>query len=321
MTDVALPTSDGLELAGLALRPAQSPHAAVAMVHGVGEHVRRYEALHQALTGQGFAVAAADLRGFGRSPGPRGHIDRWDDFRADVGAIVGLARSLAPERPVFLFGHSMGGLIVLDYALHRPDGLAGVVASGPALIPAGPRRPLLELTARVLSVVAPRAGTELGIDASGISSDPAVVADYLADPLVHGRVSMRWGAEILRVMADTLARAPEFSLPLLLLHGADDPINAPAGSQAFHDACGHPDHTLRLYPGSRHEVHHDTGRLAFERDLLRWLRARAMRVEVPQPHEPWRVGPSAGVPGSDPGGAALPPGRGRGARPAPGVRA
>jgi len=321
MTDVTLPTSDGLVLAGLTLCPAEPARAAVAMVHGVGEHVRRYEALHRTLTGQGFAVAAADLRGFGRSPGPRGHIDRWDDFHADVAAIVGLARSLAPDRPVFLFGHSMGGLIVLDYALHRPEGLAGVVASGPALIPAGPRRPLLELTARALSAVAPRTGTGLGLDASGLSTDPAVVADYRADPLVHGRVSMRWVAEILRVMAGTLARASEFSLPLLLLHGADDPINSPAGSQAFHDACGHPDHTLRLYPGSRHEVHHDAGRIAFERDLLRWLRARAMRVQVPQPREPWRTGPPGDATGHDPEATAPPPGRGRGAGPAAGIRA
>jgi len=325
MTEVALPTSGGLQLAGLALRPSGLTRAAVAMVHGVGEHAGRYDALHQALTGGGFAVATADLRGFGRSPGPRGHIDRWDDFRADVAAIVGLAGSLAPDRPVFLFGHSMGGLIVLDYALRRPGGLAGVVASGPALVPAGPRRPLLEWTARILSVVAPRVGTELGLDPSGISGDPAVVAHYRADPLVHDRVTMRWGAEILRVMAATLADAPRFPLPLLLLHGADDPINSPVGSQSFHDACGHPDRMLRLYRGSRHEVHHDAGRAAFERDLLRWLRERAMRLQVPRPREPWCDSRSLRSAARDPGRTDDPPppaARGRGvAGPGSGARA
>lgn len=283
MTDVTLPTPDGLELAGLALSPAQPPRAALAMVHGLGEHVHRYDALHRALLAAGFAVAAADLRGHGRSPGDRGHVERWDDYRTDAGAIVGLAQSLAPDRPVFLFGHSMGGLIVLDYALHRPQGLSGVVASGPALQPAGVRRPALEALARVLSVLRPRTSIDVGLDPAGISSDPAEVAAYRADPLVHGRVTMRWGAEILRTMAATRARAAEFPLPLLLLHGADDPINAPEGSRAFDAACGHPDHALRLFPGNRHEVHHDRDRAAFERALLRWLRERAMRGEVPRP--------------------------------------
>jgi alpha-beta hydrolase superfamily lysophospholipase len=270
-------SADGLELAALALVPAGAPRAAVAMVHGLGEHAGRYGALHEVLVGAGFAVGAADLRGFGRSPGIRGHIERWSDYRADAQAIVDLAATLAPGRPVFLFGHSMGGLIALDYALHRPQGLAGVVASGPALVPAGVRRPLLEAASRLLSVLAPRRTMALGLDPDGLSHDPAVVAAYLADPLVHGRVSMRWGAEILRTMADTRARAAAFPLPLLLQHGALDPINAPEGSVAFHEACGHPDHALKLYPGSRHEVHHDVDRRAFERDLVRWLKERSMR--------------------------------------------
>ena len=278
MSDPTIRTADGLDLAALSLLPAGPPRGAVAMVHGFGEHTGRYEALHRALIDAGFAVGAADLRGFGRSPGARGHIDRWDDYRADAAAIVAHAAALAPGRPVFLFGHSMGGLIVLDFALERPAGLAGVIASGPALLQAGGRRPLTALAARLLSRIAPRLGTELGLDPRGISSDPAEVEAYLADPLVHGRATMRWGAEILRTMAGTLARAPAFPRPLLLLHGAVDPINSAEGSRRFHAACGHADRTLRLYDRSRHEVHHDVDRMQFQRDLLRWLRERAMRA-------------------------------------------
>lgn len=278
MDVIPLRTADGLELAGLALRPTAEPLGAVAMVHGLGEHTGRYQDLHRVLTRAGFAVGAADLRGFGRSPGARGHITGWDDYRADAAAILGLAASLAPGRPVFLFGHSMGGLIVLDYALRHPQGLAGVIASGPALKPAGPRRRLLEWLARGLSRIAPGATTRVGLDVNGISSLPQEVAAYQADPLVHDTVTMRWGAEILRIMPQTLAQASRFSLPLLLLHGADDPINSPQGSREFHDACGHADRSLRLYPGSRHEVHHDIGRAALERDLLRWLDKRVQRA-------------------------------------------
>jgi alpha-beta hydrolase superfamily lysophospholipase len=292
MTDVALTTSDGLELAGLALSPASRARAAVAMVHGLGEHAHRYDALHRALLAGGFAVGAADLRGHGRSPGARGHVERWDDYRADAQAIVELASSLAPARPVFLFGHSLGGLIALDFALHRPRGLAGVVASAPALRSAAPRRPALEALARVVSVLRPRTSIDFGLDPAGLSSDPAEVAAYRADPHVHGRVTMRWGVETLRTMAATRARAAEFPLPLLLLHGADDPISAPEGSREFDAACGHPDHALRLFEGNLHEVHHDRDRAGFERTLLRWLRERAMRAEVPAPGGSWRGAPS-----------------------------
>lgn len=281
MTDTFLRTADGLELAGLALVPATAPRASVAMVHGFGEHAGRYAALHRVLLDGGYAIGAADLRGHGRSPGPRGHIDGWDDYRVDCAAIVAHARTLAPGRPVFLFGHSMGGLIVLDFAIERRDpAIDGVVASGAALLQAGPRRRLRELGARMLSRVAPRLSTELGLDPQGISSEAEEVAAYLADPLVHGRASMRWGAEILRTMATTRARAKAVSVPLLLLHGAADPINSPDGSRAFHDACGHPDRGLKIYPGCRHEIHHDVGRRRLERDLLRWLGERAMRARA-----------------------------------------
>lgn len=249
------------------------------MVHGLGEHSGRYRDLHAALLARGYAVGTADLRGFGRSPGARGHINRWTDYRLDCDAIVSLAASLAPGRPVFLFGHSMGGLIVLDYALQSgwAQRLSGVVASGPALIQGGPRRHLLEAIARLMSVIAPQTPTRMKIMPEGISSQPQEVAAYLSDSLIHHTVTLRWGAEILRTMPQTLLSAHRFAHPLLLLHGADDPINAPEGSRRFNDACGHPDHMLRLYPGSRHEVHHDIGRADFTRDLLRWLDERARR--------------------------------------------
>ena len=104
-------TDDGVDLAGLRCLPSRQPIGAIAMIHGFGEHTGRYQPLHRALTAAGFALAAADLRGFGHSPGARGHIERWDDYRCDAAAIVAQAALLAPGQPVFLFGHSMGGQI------------------------------------------------------------------------------------------------------------------------------------------------------------------------------------------------------------------
>lgn len=274
-------TRDGLRLRALTLRPSGEVRAVVAMVHGLAEHIDRYPELHRALLDAGVAVAAADLRGFGHSPGRRGHIQGWADYRADACAILEGARALAPHAPCFLFGHSMGGLIVLDIALnasaHELRGVHGVIASGPALIPAGVRRPVLEAFARAVSGLMPSLSIAMKINPEGISSLPAVVNDYLADPLIHHRVTVRWGTEILACMPATLKAAARFAYPLLIQHGTDDPINSPEGSRAFIERCGHPDRSLKLYPGNRHEVHHDVSARQFEQDLVGWIGARLNR--------------------------------------------
>jgi alpha-beta hydrolase superfamily lysophospholipase len=274
-------TRDGLKLRALTLHPQGTPRAVVAMVHGLAEHIDRYADLHQTLLGAGLAVAAADLRGFGRSPGARGHINGWADYRADASAILEGARALAPDAPLFLFGHSMGGLIVLDTALnasaHELRGLRGVIASGPALIPGGVRRPIVEVFARAASGVMPRLSVATKINPQGISSIPSMVQDYLADPLIHHQVTVRWGAEILACMPATLQAASRFEHPLLIQHGIDDPINSPEGSRIFIERCGHTDRSLKLYPGSRHEVHHDVGAAQFGQDLVEWIEARLDR--------------------------------------------
>ena len=275
MNETTIRTRDGVDLFARTGPRVAGPNAVVAMVHGLGEHSGRYASLHRALSGAGLAWAAADLRGFGRSPGTRGHVDGWADYRSDVAAILELGRAQAPGAPVFLFGHSMGGLIVLDYALREPHGIAGVAASGPALVPAGVRRPVLEVTARVLSLLVPKLSTELGLDPAGLSTDPQVAVDYLADPLVHGKVSMRWGAEIMASMAWVREHPASLRVPLLLQHGGADPINAASGTVAFYEAAGCADKTLRLYEGCRHEVHHDAARETFERDLVQWLLERS----------------------------------------------
>jgi alpha-beta hydrolase superfamily lysophospholipase len=268
-------TRDGFELYARTLQPPNGRRAAVAMVHGLGEHCGRYESLHRALTGAGFLVAAADLRGFGRSPGVRGHVDAWQDYRDDVAAIVSLAREAAPGAPLFLFGHSLGGLIALDVVAEDPTGFAGVIASAPALVPAARRRAMPAPLARLLSRFAPRLTVPSGLDAAGLSADPRVAIEYLADPLVHDRVSMRWRTEAKAAMGRVRSRPQAVRLPMLLQHGADDPLVTVAGTRGFFDGAAHPDRALRIYPDCRHEVHNDVGRREFERDLVNWIGERA----------------------------------------------
>jgi len=281
MTDTPLRCADGTELAGLALRPsAGEPKAAVAMVHGFGEHAGRYGALHASLLASGYAVAAADLRGHGRSPGPRGHVDGWDDYRADCAAIVGLARSLAPGRPVFLFGHSMGSAVALTYLLDHPNDVAGLIASGVALYAGEGFPPIMLKLNMLLSRWLPRLRLTK-IPTEGVSRDQAWVAATRADPLVyHGPGTARLGAEILTALERLRPRLGEITLPLLILQGERDILVGDQGARLLYERAASADKTLRVYGGAYHEVFNDlpASREAVLGDVVGWLDARVKDV-------------------------------------------
>ena len=145
-----------------------APRAALIALHGLGDHSGLYPMIGEALARRGVTVLTPDLRGNGRSPGQRGYIDAWGDLRQDLGRLVERTQAEAPGRPLYLLGMSLGGLVVLDYALHHPDGLRGVIALSPPLGALGVPAPLLAL-GRVLSRVWPRFSLETGMDLTGLS--------------------------------------------------------------------------------------------------------------------------------------------------------
>ena len=263
--------SGGLELHWWCWRSESVPQAAVALVHGVGEHSGRYANVVGPLVEGGYAVYGYDQRGHGRSPGLRVHIDRWAEYRDDLGAFLRLVAGEERDRPLVVYGHSMGALVVLDYLLQDPRELAGAIVSGVPLEPAGIGSPLLVVVARALSGVRPRHSVNLGLDAAALSRDAAVVEAYRADPLVTPRATVRWGAESL----DTVRRVKEgmsrIDLPLLVLHGEDDRLNLAEGARALVEAVPHPDKTLHVYPGGYHEPHNDVGHEQVAADVVGWL--------------------------------------------------
>ncbi len=190
----------GLQLYWQAWLPDAAPHdaapqAVLALVHGVGEHSGRYLNLVGPLVEGGHPVYSYDQRGHGRSPGPRVHIERWTDYRDDLRAFLGLVAQHAPHRPLVLYGHSMGSLVVLDYLLQRPDGLAGAIVSGVALQPAGVGKPYQAVIARVLSRVTPRLSVDLGIHADSLTRDAESLEAAKTDPYLTSRATVRWGAQ------------------------------------------------------------------------------------------------------------------------------
>jgi alpha-beta hydrolase superfamily lysophospholipase len=251
--------------------PAEGRSRAVlAIVHGFGEHCVRYPNVVNRLTPLGYEVYGFDLRGHGRSPGPRGHIDSWDEYRGDVKAFLQMVSSREPALPVFLLGHSMGALIVLDYLLHDPAGLRGAIVSGAPLEPVGVAKPFLVLLARVLSRVWPGFSFPLGLDPKGISRDPEVVKAYEADPLVHGKTTVRWGTEILKTIEWVKTHPAGVNIPILLIHGGSDPLNSPNGTRSFFEKVTFPDKEMKIYPESYHEAHNDLDYLQVMQDMALW---------------------------------------------------
>lgn len=253
-------------------RPRGDARAIVALVHGIGEHVGRYTTLVTHLTAAGFAVCGFDHRGHGRSPGRKGHIGSWTEYREDVRAFLGVAEKQFPGRPVFLYGHSLGALIVTEYVIAYPGGgLVGLIASGIPLQPTGVAKPHLIALARILSRVWPTFSISLGVDGSRLSRDPDVVRDYDEDPLVHHVASMRWGAETLAAIERVRSRAAAIRLPILVLHGGNDKINSVEGSKELFEKVSSADKQLRIYPGGAHEPHNDINRAQVALDVEEWL--------------------------------------------------
>ena len=251
-------------------RAPGAPRAVLINIHGLGDHSGLYPALAEHFPPRGIALHAMDLRGNGRSQGQRAYVERWEEYREDLARFVALVREEEPGRPLFLLGNSLGGLIVLDYALVSPQGLRGVIAASPPLGRLGVPAPLLAL-GRVLSRVWPRFSLRTGLDLSGLARDPAVVEAVLADPLFHRVGTARLSTEVLAAIARVQAGAPDFPLPLLVLHGSADRMVPPDGSRAFVARVGHPDRELREYAGAFHVLFADLDRERVLTDVEQWI--------------------------------------------------
>ena len=250
--------------------PEGPTRAVVGLVHGLGEHSGRYGPVAERFTAAGYAVASFDLRGHGHSGGRPGDT-RFAKTFDDIDRLLSDAAGRFPERPRFLYGHSLGGLLVLAYTLQRRPAVAGVVASGAALHTALREQKAKVLLVRFLGPLLPQVGLPSGLDDRLISRDPDVVAAYRADPLVHDRATLGFGLDAIRAADTALADAARFPVPLLLIHGGADRLTYPTGSRAFAAAVGPGLCTLTVYDGLFHEVHNEPERARVLVDIVAWM--------------------------------------------------
>jgi alpha-beta hydrolase superfamily lysophospholipase len=255
----------------MAWRPQASPRAQIVLLHGLGSHIDRLAPLAEALCAAGYVVAGVDLRGFGRSQGRRGHTPSLETYFDDLAAFLAELSRRWPGLPQVLYGHSMGAVLSLAFIATRPAPIAGVIATAPALSSRVAEQRGKLLLVRLLGRLWPTLSLDHGIDLSQLSRDPAVQAMVEADPLCHRRVTTAWGLAMLLAIALVQAQASQFPVPLLLMHGTDDAIAYPCGSQRFAAAAPAGLVTLKLWEGFRHELHSDPERQLVFALMLEWL--------------------------------------------------
>jgi acylglycerol lipase len=248
--------------------------AVLLLVHGLGEHCGRYGNHINHYVPLGYAVYGLDHPGHGKSDGKREFIDRFSDFTDPLTRYCQMVKDWHPGKPVFIFGHSMGGLITCCHLLDHPADFKGAIISAPAIKVSDSISPVTRFMGKIFSWIAPRAGV-LSLDASAISRDPEVVDAYVNDPLVfHGKTPARLAAEMLKAMMRVSEDADKITVPLIIVQGSEDKLVDPGGAQMLYDMAGSRDKTLKVYEGLYHEIHNEPERSTMFKDVEAWLEAR-----------------------------------------------
>ena len=251
--------------------PEVPSRAVLAIVHGIGDHSGRYMNIVNHMVSNEIGVYSYDLRGHGNSPGQRGHINSWMEYRVDLLNFLKVIRAQESERLIFLMGHSMGALIALDFILSENEQLEGAIISGAPIEPAGVAKPYKIALARILSRIYPGFTIDLGLDDDALSRIPSVVSSYQDDPLVHGKVSARWGTELLSTLESVKMQGENINIPILMVHGEADRFNSAEGAKKFFDRIRVNDKEFISYPSGYHELHNDLNYEILLRDILDWI--------------------------------------------------
>jgi acylglycerol lipase len=273
---------DGAELFARHWAPADSaPKALVVIMHGLKDHSARYADFATHLAAAGYSVYAFDLRGHGRSAGKRVAPEAWWSYVDDLDRFLSTLETREPGRPIFVFGHSMGGAIAAGAAIQHTPTIAGLVLSGAALALDAP--PLLLAATRMSGVVTPGFAA-LRLPNGDFSSAPGAKAAMDADPLVSQPAApARTAAGLVDGISAIWEGAHALTMPVLALHGTKDKLNAPAGSRLFVERIPSTDKTLRIYDGYYHDLLHEPGGDAVEADVIAWIDAHAGGPPVTPP--------------------------------------
>jgi alpha-beta hydrolase superfamily lysophospholipase len=254
--------------------PDGAPKAILLVVHGIAEHSGRYTNLVNYFVPKGYAVCSFDLRGHGKSDGKRSYVERFSYYLDDLQTFFSLVRAENPNAKIFMVGHSMGSTIAIDYVLTHQNEMNGLIISGTTLKLGSSINQATKLLARILSVLTPKMGVST-LDFAGMSRDKAVVEAYINDPLNYtGKLSARFGTELLKTMGMLQKRLSEITIPILIMQGSQDRIVDPSSTKLLYDGVSSKDKTMKIYEGFYHEIFNDPERQQVFADMEGWLKAR-----------------------------------------------
>ena len=262
-----------LNIHGQVWQPLDPPLAVIALIHGMGEHSGRYRSFAEFFTDKGFAVVAYDHLGHGKSEGKKGHIVHYNQLLKRIDELLERIKLTFKGKPIILWGHSMGGNVVLNYVLKKPSGIKGVVASSPYLrLAFDPPAYKIKL-ARLMVNLYPGLTQSTGLDPSHISRDTSVVRAYEKDRLVHNRISASFFINVFNAGYYAIKHANELKIPTLVMHGTGDKITSFAASQEFVDKANIMAE-IKLWEDLYHEIHNEPERelvLGYAADWIKKL--------------------------------------------------
>lgn len=266
-------TSDGLTIQGRHW-PVANPKAVACLVHGLGEHCGRYAHVADFFGKNQIALIGYDRRGHGLSEGKRGDAPSFDALLDEVETLLQQAKTQYPDTPFFLYGHSLGGNLALSFLLRKKPDLQGMLATGPFIrLPKAP--PMLQvMLGKLMQHILPSMLQPNGLVLEGISRDKAEVEKYLADPLVHNRISVRKGLFMLDAARTLDAFEGEMPVPALLMHGSADMLTSPAGTEDFAGRVGG-DLSFKKWEGLYHEIHNEPEKAEVMQAMVDWIKSKS----------------------------------------------
>ncbi len=275
-TNFTLKSSFGLNLYCRDWIPEdQAPKAVISLIHGLGDHSGRFTHVAKFFTDCRIAVTALDLPGHGRSEGKRGHFESYDAIMQDIQSLLQNTSNKYPGLPIFLYGHSLGGALVLYFGYTQKAALQGLIVTSPGLSPAAPVPPVKMTLGKIFSGLMPSFAMDNGLDVSGLSHDPLVVERYRNDPLVHPFISARLGMDLISNGEWMLTRNSSlpFPYPLLLMQGDQDRLVDPQKNITFGQQLSG-DVTLKIWQAMYHELHNEPAQAEVFHFIHNWVEQR-----------------------------------------------
>jgi alpha-beta hydrolase superfamily lysophospholipase len=276
-TEVNFVNSDGLSLFGRIWFPDLEARAVVYLVHGIGDHSGRFEEWAHFFCRRGVVVAALDYRGHGNSKGKRGHINKIKEFLDDIDTFIAKVGADFLDLPSFIYGHSMGGNLVLTYLMQNNQNFSGAVVTSPWIGLVNPPSLLTKWLAAHLDKVLPTLTLSTRIRSSQLSSQPQAQQNAKSDPLMHSRISLRLFNQLNLAAEHLIANPAKITLPLLVLHGSADRVTCPKHSAEFSSKCK--TSVFKEYEGALHELHNESVKSDVFEHVMQWMESIMLNKE------------------------------------------